>query len=199
MVERLTAAVVIVGLLLAAPPAGAHSLKMFAAVADGTITGVVYLSGGHRVAGVTVRAEGPNGEPLGEATTAEDGTFRLEVGRSVDHLLVADTGDGHRATLLVRASELATASAEPTSSAHAAEPPADTGPRRLDDLDQRIAAAVGTQVRPLREQLTAFEDRVLWRDVLGGLGYLMGLAGLAFYMLGHRHGQPRKPSTHRAD
>ncbi len=45
-------------------------------------------------------------------------------------------------------------------------------------------AALQTQLVQLRRDLAAREDRARWSDVLGGIGYILGLMGLAFYFLG---------------
>lgn len=53
------------------------------------------------------------------------------------------------------------------------------------DLDPALAAAieraVARQVRPLREEALAAREAVQLRDVLGGLGYILGLAGLGLW------------------
>ena len=51
-----------------------------------------------------------------------------------------------------------------------------------DDLDARIAqavdAAVARQIRPLLEAYDAADGRVRFNDLIGGLGWIAGLAGL---------------------
>jgi nickel transport protein len=46
--------------------------------------------------------------------------------------------------------------------------------------------ALGRQIRGLREQIEGYEEQVRFRDVLGGIGYIFGVAGIAFYFLGRR-------------
>ena len=45
-----------------------------------------------------------------------------------------------------------------------------------------IERAVARQIGPVREQLVSYEDKVRWRDVLGGLGYILGITGLALWL-----------------
>ncbi|MBK5965704.1 hypothetical protein CCR95_16830, partial [Thiocystis minor] len=58
------------------------------------------------------------------------------------------------------------------------------------DIDPALIAAidqaVARQVRPLREQLIAAQDEVRLRDILGGLGYILGLTGLALWWRSRR-------------
>jgi nickel transport protein len=49
------------------------------------------------------------------------------------------------------------------------------------DLEMAIARAVARQIQPLREELIAAEDRVRLRDILGGVGYILGLTGVALW------------------
>ena len=54
--------------------------------------------------------------------------------------------------------------------------------RALDPaLAAAIERAVARQVRPLREEALAAREAVQLRDVLGGLGYILGLAGLGLW------------------
>ena len=50
-----------------------------------------------------------------------------------------------------------------------------------------MSQAVADAVRPLREQLDAYEDTIRLRDLLGGVGYIAGVAGLVYFMKARRH------------
>jgi nickel transport protein len=56
------------------------------------------------------------------------------------------------------------------------------------ELEQAIDHAVARHIGPLREQLDAFEDAIRFRDILGGLGWIVGVTGIACYLIGRRHG-----------
>ena len=45
------------------------------------------------------------------------------------------------------------------------------------------------QITELRKQINRYEERKRFHDVLGGIGYIVGLSGLAFYFLGVRRKQ----------
>jgi nickel transport protein len=57
-------------------------------------------------------------------------------------------------------------------------------------LESAIERAVARQIRPLREQLVAAEDRIRLQDILGGIGYIMGLTGLALWWASRRRSGP---------
>jgi nickel transport protein len=54
-----------------------------------------------------------------------------------------------------------------------------------------VEQAVARQIRPLREALQAHEERVRMRDILGGIGYIVGLAGLALWWSSRRRKEDR--------
>ncbi len=53
-------------------------------------------------------------------------------------------------------------------------------------LEQRIAEAVAREIRPLRRQLEEAQNRARLRDILGGIGYIVGVMGLVFFLKGRR-------------
>jgi nickel transport protein len=169
-----------VALLLLALPAtsaSAHKLKVFAFAEGETIRGLVYFSGNGPAQGTRIQVFDPDGVLLAEATTDREGHFTIIAARRVDHRIGADSGDGHHAEYVVRADELSPAL------------PAIIGSSAAE-LETMIERAVARQVGPLREQLDAFEDRVRWHDVLGGLGYILGITGIACYLIARRNRQP---------
>jgi len=159
-------------LTLASLPALAHQIELFAWAEGGSVRGRV-ASSGHGFP-ARVIAYGPSGEVLAETTAGEDGVFAFEVRAAVDHRVVADAGDGHRAEHVVRAGELG--GSAPASGAGAL-PAA---------LEAAVERAVAHQLGPLREELAAFEARARWRDAVAAFGYILGLTGAVFFVLARR-------------
>jgi nickel transport protein len=54
-----------------------------------------------------------------------------------------------------------------------------------------IEVAVARQIRPLREELLATRDALRLTDILGGVGYIFGLAGVALWWHARRSGGRR--------
>lgn len=185
------------GLALAAFPALAHKLKLFATARGPEISGYAYFSGGDRARGAALTVTAPDGTVLFAGATGDDGTFRFTAARRVDHVLAVDSGDGHQTRITLAAdtlpSSLPGGAGEGGSVAAAAAPvPAPmAAPASLPsaELQAMIEEAVARQVRPLREQLDAYQDQVRWHDVAGGIGTIIGLAGLAFGLTRGRKGR----------
>lgn len=176
----------------------AHKIKVFATVEGDKISGYAYLGGGARVKNAAVRILAADDTVLKETVTDTAGAFRFQAKSPVDHRIIVDAGGGHVAEFTVKAAELAELAPSDTTS------PAITVADEAyshSEIDNRLSTtqlqavvdkAVARQLRPLREQLDAYQAEVRWRDVLGGIGYIIGIAGIAFYFLGRRQ-QP--PST----
>ena len=176
--------------LTAGTPAQAHKLKVFAAVDAATVDGRVYFVGGTAASGAVITVEAPPGSPVACLAADGDGRFRFEASSRADHVIAADAGDGHVARFTIAALDLP--AALPAAAVAAAQPAAVASHRddRTGDsvlppasaLPDMLAEAVASQVRPLREQLNDYQDQVRFRDIVGGIGYIFGLAGIALWL-----------------
>lgn len=174
------------GLALFSPPIQAHLLKVFAAAEGNRIDGSVYYSGGAKAAGAKVVVRSPEGRVLVDLSTDDEGRFAFEATEQVDHLIVAETREGHLAKWTVAGAELAGDAPTPVGilSPSASKPPdavavdsAPGGTGKSPSLEALVSRSVAQQIRPLREQIVANEERVRLRDLLGGIGYIVGVAG----------------------
>jgi nickel transport protein len=191
-----------------AAPAAAHSVFVFAGVTDHRIQGEVYFRGGTPARDAKVTLLGPGGETLGNTTTDEKGEFTFAVRVRCDHKLIADVGEGHRAEFTVSAEELPddlpapggagsppakqpdhAEAASPHQPAHNAAPPASTESLRTAPNAESLKAdlqALQRQIARLQKDLNRSESELRLRDILGGVGYILGIMGLVFYFLGVR-------------
>lgn len=194
-----------------AAPVLAHKLQLFAFADGNRVEGSAYFSGGGGARGASIRVFDAENRLVADLQPDADGSFNWVAPSPMDYLLVAETGDGHRVEWRIGADELAPgflpvqgappaagvgprgpngAYTEPESNATrtngAVGRPESPDPCAHDAvvdpaLSAAIALAVARQVRPLREELAAERDRVRLQDILGGLGYIFGLAGIALW------------------
>nr|WP_246221802.1 carboxypeptidase-like regulatory domain-containing protein [Marichromatium bheemlicum] len=155
-------------------PAWAHRLNLFAGVEGMRISGVVYFSGGTPAVGVPIELSGD--EVALSLVSDAEGRFAQTVTRAADYRLVAQTADGHRAEWRIGAAEFVSAQPPQTAPQTPVSTPV-VDPALLAAIEQ----AVARQLLPLREELAAEQARVRLRDLLGGLGYILGLTGLALW------------------
>lgn len=187
-------------LFLAVCPAHAHRVGCFAAAEVKAVAGFAWTSGGGRLANVPFEVRSPDGVVLHSGRTDAQGEFRFVPTQLCDHEIVIDAGAGHVARFVVRTEDLPAAilpvsAVEPAGS----DTPAPAEPEHANPdppaapstaLEPLVARVVQREVAPLRRELAELRDRRSLQDIVGGLGYIAGITGVAFYFLGSR----RRPS-----
>ncbi|MGA2035339.1 MAG: hypothetical protein ABSG68_24080 [Thermoguttaceae bacterium] len=181
-------AIVCVCLLVLSPAvASAHKLNVFASATGATIHGRAYFSDGSPARNVEVIDLDPAGREILRTTTDQQGNFQIQARSRCDHRLLVQTADGHGGEYKLPAAELpqdlplwnGAAPAAPVST------PAQPPPAAEGSLAEQIGG-LERQIGQLREQLAAYEAKIRFCDVLGGIGYILGLAGIACYVLAIR-------------
>jgi nickel transport protein len=160
------------------------------------ILGQAYFVGGAKANGATIIISDAEGRELARLKPYQEGNFSHRVARRMDYRVVADSGDGHQASWTLRADEFSpglpgAVAAQAPASEQAAQGNPDAARARDNGqsvLGERLERAVARQIRPLREALQTHEERIRLRDILGGIGYIIGLAGLALWWSGRRRG-----------
>jgi nickel transport protein len=175
----------------AASPALAHKLKVFATAIGSTVEGRVYFVGGGAGTGVPVELRNSSGEVVATArTVAPDGGFALSLPYRDDFTVFADAQDGHVGSFVLSAARLpeslparpgATPVAEPVEVAPAAEP-ADASAVST----AAIETAVARQLAPLLEEMDALRSAIGFRDIVGGVGFILGGFGLWAFLAARR-------------
>lgn len=181
--------------------AQAHRLKVFAQTEGALVQGQVYFVGGAKAKGSEVRFKNAQGQIVAKTLTDEEGRFSWQAGQAEDLSIEADSGDGHQATWPIKAEQLAPAFAQ-TGPPKAGTAPdlgeAGAVPAKVESQSVPVIAspqpfslaelelAVARQIAPLREELELEQDRRRLQDILGGLGYILGLVGLALWWKSRR-------------
>ncbi|MGD1038434.1 MAG: carboxypeptidase regulatory-like domain-containing protein [Roseiarcus sp.] len=221
MIERVWPWLIVAAIawLASSAPAEAHKLKAFATVEGTTISGYAYFTPGGRAQQADVTITGPGGVEVLKTGVDTQGNFHFVAKQRVDYTITVDGGDAHIANYVIHAADLPetlpapeggkllpldapvpTAADAPPA---AAETPADAAPSAASpavdpaELRAMIQQSVAHEVNPLREQLDAFQEQVTWHDVLGGIGYIFGLCGVAYGFANGRRGAGRAKALAR--
>lgn len=151
----------------------------------------------------TVTILDPDGEEVGKTSTDPQGKFKFEPRFRCDHRLIADAGMGHQAVYTVEADELpqdlparglgdSVGQAERAPATHSHPHQDQKGHQRVpvsppdeEDLAEEIRA-LSRQVNALRKDLDTSKSRLRLQDIVGGIGYILGIMGLISYFLGAR-------------
>lgn len=160
--------IVVAVLVLAglAGPGLAHGLRVFATVEGKAIVGEAYYLGGGRARNVKVAVLGPGGVRLGETVTDDQGAFTFAPVRRCDHRFVVDTGDGHLGEHTVPAAEL----------------PGDVPAAVQDDAAGHAEHALARRIGALERKIDSYRRSVRLHDVVGGIGYIVGVMGLIAFL-----------------
>ncbi|MFP4028313.1 MAG: carboxypeptidase-like regulatory domain-containing protein [Candidatus Brocadiia bacterium] len=166
----------------------AHKMKVFASAEEEKIKGFIYFPGGGRATGVEVVLKAADGETLDRTKSDDNGEFEFTTGRRMSYRVICESPDGHRAQFEIAAESLPEDLPEPEK---AKEPPGDeekspeekTRAEGETKLKRIVEHAVQRQVRPLREELDRTRAKIRLQDILGGIGYILGILGITSYLL----------------
>jgi len=180
--------------LLLAVPAEAHRVNVFAWVEGDTVHTESRFSGGREVKeGQVAVYDDQTGEKLLEGRTDEAGKFSFKVPRQSALRIEMIAGMGHRNEWIVPVEEIAAAAGN-------APPPARDAAEKTDRVPESSTAAPATpviaaQIEEAVEKLLdrklspvvkmiaeSRRDRITIQEVVGGIGYIVGLAGLGVYI-----------------
>lgn len=190
---RKICAIAVLGVLLCASAAFAHKVMVGAWLEGSTLVAEVGFGNGDLAAGAKVwLQDAASGEKLLEGEADEEGVYEVQVpaeifARGKDLLVVADAGAGHRAEAVIKAADFPdAANAEETVSAEGAGAAEAAGQVQEETsvgqaaLAALVRQAVQAEVRPLRRKLESMDKKGPGvSEILGGIGYLLGFAGLA--------------------
>jgi nickel transport protein len=163
-------------------PAAAHKVSVFAWVEGETVHTESKFSGGKKVKDGKIEVFDHLNQKVLEGVTDGQGYFAFPVPKSAKTLKVVLTaGMGHSNHWLVTAQELGYENTD--QSAQAAEQPKPSNEKNITDYDaieKIVERAVEKKLAPIRAQLA--EQAWGLRDIVSGIGYILGLMGLASYM-----------------
>ncbi len=183
--------------VLFALPANAHNVVGGVYAIGSTIEGEAGFSNGDMAsAGTEVIVTDPAGNVLMETETDEEGFFTFEATARVDHLFRMEMGSGHVLEMVLTAEELpeSLAAGDGAVAAVAAAKKSDGKAVQYDDaaMQSMIEKAVAKQVKPLRKELRAFQEKAGLQDILGGIGYIFGLCGIGMWWRQRKQTQAAK-------
>lgn len=201
-----TAAVLAALVVAGTTCAAAHNLAMSVYPFGDTIDGEVYFSDGVFPENALIEVFGPDGEKIGETTTNDVGYFTYTPTQPVAHRFYVDLGSGHVDEEIVEpadftiggvpANEIAAgggaavaadAAGEPAVSGEAAPALTDAAAvvagASLDEIQAMVAAEFSTRIQPLVTALNLEREAAGFKDMMAGLGFIIGLVGIGFFFV----------------
>lgn len=190
-------------LLLCAIPAHAHRVVVFAWVEGDSVHTESTFSNGRAVQGATIEVYDDTDTQLLTGITDDQGRFAFPVPAKGDLKVVVNAGMGHTAHWILAADKIdriADRDPDPTPAIstealsgvaeHAASAPHAGSASCVDAkaVEQIVQNALDNRFAALEVRLAA-QQPSQWREVVAGLGYILGLVGLAAYMRNRRDNQ----------
>jgi len=166
--------------------AKAHRINVFAWMEGDFIHTESKFSGGKRVNGGEIIVYDLEGKQLLSGKTDADGEFSFKIPRKTGMKIVTQAGMGHRGEWTIPPSEIAPTGPEqkvsPKTSA-TSKPQIGTTSVSLDQIRGVLEQSLDQRFNPVLKMLAESQDKgPTLTNILGGIGYILGLAGLAAYM-----------------
>jgi nickel transport protein len=192
--------VVILMPLYLAADAEAHKISVFAWVEGDRIHGQSKFSGGRKPKNASVIVTDLNGRELLKTRTNDEGEFSFAIPHKTDLRIQLLAGPGHQGEWRIAAEELDASEIIPDRT-----PPAETQKSSPPDLpphpdqttvdmqalQEMLEKTLDQKLRPVLNKLTVAQTRkVSLQDIIGGIGYILGLMGIAMYFKS-RQGNPK--------
>jgi len=175
-----------------AAAAHAHRVNIFAWVEGDNIYTESKFSSGKLVHNGQIRVLGPDGTQLLEGATDDQGIFNFPIPQQSDLTVEVSAGSGHRNTWRITADELGGTNVRPSDKKQAGEDSAQPPPPATlsaseklstEQLEQVIGRVVDEKIAPINRRLAELQTQgPSVRDIIGGIGYILGLIGLAAFI-----------------
>lgn len=191
----------LVGLLVAVGSASAHRVNVFAWVQGDTVYVESKFAGGKMVKAGKIVVMDSRGNELRSGLTNDQGEFSFKIPLRTDLKIVLIAGQGHQAQWIIPAAEIegisseadapagAEVSKQPQKSTGLSEPQAEIEPqtstpeKKLQELEALIETVLDRKLKPITRLLADTQQKgPTVGDIFGGLGYIMGLVGIAAYV-----------------
>ncbi len=186
-----------------AGPAAAHKVMIFAWVNGNTVHTESKFSGGRKVKSGKIEVFDPQGKLLLSGKTNEQGEFSFPVPQPTALKIVLNAAMGHRGEWTISKDEIVNAGLGETapsltqnttaekpvpavktkSTATSTRTPAATTALSAGEIQQLVEKALDRKLEPIYRMLAeSREHKPTITDIIGGIGYILGLVGLAAYL-----------------
>jgi nickel transport protein len=175
-------------LVLISAPAPAHKVTIFAWVEGDRVFTESKFSGGRKATRAKVAVFDQEGTQLLEGTTDEKGGFSFRIPKLTDLRIVLNAGTGHRAEWTITESEIRQAGYQEETQ-EVATPRKVSGNLGLGkhEIQELIDESLDRRLTPIVKMLAELQTKgPSMTEVIGGIGYIVGLMGVALYFLSRR-------------
>lgn len=168
----------------------AHALHLFANLKQNHIDGRAYYADQTPASHERVFLYDKQDKLLQKTLTNDEGVFRFNIDKPQNFKVVVQGEEGHRAETQIAIIEKQKINPLEQQLQQALEGKFqysnNTSDCKTDVLEKNIISILQQEMQSLKEQLNHYETKIRWHDILGGLGYIFGLAGFFMYLIMRR-------------
>jgi nickel transport protein len=168
----------------------AHSLHLFANLQQNHLEGRAYYADQSPASYEQVFLYDKNDKLLQKTLTTQEGTFRFSIDKVQTFKVVIQAEEGHRAETQITIVEKPKINPLEQQLQQALDGKFQYEHRspdcKTETLEKNIVSILQQEMQILKEQLNHYENKIRWHDILGGLGYIFGLAGFFMYITTRR-------------
>ena len=160
----------------------AHKVTIFGWVEGDTVFTESKFSGGKKAINAPVVVFDKDGKKLLEGKTDNNGEFSFKIPKVTDLRIVLNAAMGHKAEWMIPESEIREAGPIVEKNS-AAEP---SGPISVglskEEVQKIVEDSLDKKLRPIIRMMTESKNtKPSLSEIIGGIGYIFGLMGLALY------------------
>ncbi len=183
-------------LVILSSSAWAHRIRVFAYESGGVIYAEAMFSGGKPAKNSEVFVQAENEEsPLLTGKTDDEGKFSFSIpaearkDKPVLNIIV-DVGEGHKNQWQLKAEDYLSETSLTEDHSHPSPPPSTTvkedAPHQIlvekAEIQRIVEDSLDTKLAPIKRILAEnTNNKPTLQDILGGIGYILGLAGIGAY------------------
>lgn len=166
--------------------AHAHKANVFAYPEGDRVYVQGYFLDGKKVKNSKVTVYDGRDKPLVEGLTNEEGEFTFSIPDKQDMRIVVDAGEGHQAEYRLSVAEVSgmQTATDQRPNAGSTTGTADAASPAPTQAELRRAVAEG--VMPLAREIAELKERRSLSDILGGIGFIVGVLGVFAYFQARR-------------
>ena len=168
-------------------PAFAHKVTIFAWVEGDTVFTESKFSGGKKTIGAQVLVFDRDGKQLLEGKTDSNGKFSFKIPKRTDLRIVLNAAMGHKAEWRIPESEIRETGGilEKKGTNHSPQP-LNVGLSK-EEIKELIEDTLDQKLRPIVRMMTESQSKgPSVTEIVGGIGYIFGLMGVALYFKGRK-------------
>jgi nickel transport protein len=171
------------------PQAKAHKVVVYTYVEGMKICGQGIFSRGNVAKGADVFLLDHYNQKVAQTKTDSSGEFSFTVNKKSDYTIRLNAGEGHGATSEIKRTEFNSSSVN-TDNSNKAE----NSSMEVSTSEKSTAAlkpsnsnaelkAIKRKLDNILTRLESLEAETRYRDILGGVGYILGIFGISFYLI----------------